>query len=92
MRKYILYIGSNNETKVLESDKANTIVSKYYDGFTTSQVTGYWKGSKEDTLKVEIVSEKEEQDTIATLCEDIKRELQQEAVMVDILASNTMFI
>jgi len=55
MKKYFLYIGSNNETHELEADRACEIIAKAFEGFSVYEIVGYWKGSKEKTPKVDIV-------------------------------------
>ena len=91
MNKFYLYIGSNNITKVLEIEKAIEIISGYFEGFTAYEVVGYWKGHKEKTLKVEIVAEAGEV-MITKLCKDLAEKLDQEAILLEKINSNMVFI
>ena len=91
MKKIYFYVGSNNKTHELEVDKIEQIVSKYFDGFSTFEIVGYWKGNKERTLKVEVVTEVDTT-IVAKVAKDLKEQLQQDAIMVEVLDSNTMFI
>lgn len=75
-----LYIGSNNRTKKLESKKAIKTVSLYFDGFSVSQILGYWQGQAEKTLLIEI--ETIEKTKIIDLSKKLARELQQQAIGV----------
>ena len=77
---YKLYIGSNNKTKKLESQKAIKTVSLYFDGFSVSQILGYWQGQAEKTLLIEI--ETIEKSKIIALSKKLSRELQQQAIGV----------
>lgn len=93
MQKYYIYIGSNNETHDLESDKAIKIISKYFEGFTAYEVVGYWKGSQEKTLKVEIVSDNDTKDTsMVRMIKELKHDLKQDAIMLEKITSNVAFI
>jgi hypothetical protein len=56
-----LYIGSNNTTKKLESQKAVRLISKTFQGFTISKGSGYWQGKLEKNLIVEIETQKEKE-------------------------------
>ena len=82
MKTFRLYIGSNNETGELEDKKAERVVAKRFEGFTTIKrgVTGHWKGSKENTMVVEIATD--EEDELKKTVEELKEELKQEAVGV----------
>ena len=91
MNKFYIYIGSNNETHKLERAEAETIISRYFEGFTAYEVIGYWKGSKETTLKVEIVSD-EDSVKVIRMCKELKAELKQEAIMLEQIKSNVAFI
>jgi len=84
MKKYTLFIGSDNITGELRMETALEIVEKFFDGFTFSIVFGVWKGKREDTLKVEIVSENDIKFKIANLCHELKTELRQEAILVEV--------
>lgn len=90
MTKVTYFIGSNNVTKELESEKAQAILSKHFDGFTVSEVIGYWKGAKERTLRVEVLT-----DLLFTVIEaigaEIAKELEQDAVLVEVTSPQFAF-
>lgn len=93
MQKYYIYIGSNNETHKLESKEAIETISKYFDGFTAYEVVGYWKGSQEKTLKVEIVSDEGQGDArIVKMIKELKEVLHQDAILLEKIQSNSVFI
>jgi len=46
MKKLNYYVGSNNSTHELEKDKALSILASYYEGMSTSELIGYWKGQQ----------------------------------------------
>lgn len=91
MKKATLFIGSNNATHELETDKALAIVSEEFDGFTTSEIVGYWKGQRERTLKIEIVTE-EADAVLVRLCKTLRVALEQEAVMLEVVDTNVLFV
>jgi len=78
-----LYIGSNNETKELEIQKIKEITGAVFEGFTFYEATGYWRGAEEKTAILEI--ETDEEDKVNHLIEKLKKELNQEAVAVEVL-------
>ena len=77
---YKIYIGSNNETKKLESKKAIAVTSKYFEGFTCQNANGFWKGLSEKTLIIEIETDNKKK--VIELAEELKTALFQEAVAV----------
>lgn len=92
MKKINLYIGSNNTTHELEKDKALSILANYYEGMSTSELVGYWKGQQERTLLVSIMCEAVDLTLLKNVCKNLNRELDQQAIMCEILDSNTLFI
>lgn len=91
MQKAIYYIGSNNRTHELESEKAVAIIGKYFEGFTAFEVVGFWKGAQERTLKVEVVTE-EASTTLVRVARELCEALEQEAVMLEVVESNVAFV
>jgi hypothetical protein len=91
MKKAYYYIGSNNRTHELELDKIETIISKHFEGFTAFEVIGYWRGSKERTLKVEVITE-EKDSTLARIGKELMTKLEQESVLLEIVETNAAFI
>ena len=81
-KKYTLFIGSNNETGLLEQDKIIDTVKTFVDGFTFSAVKGYWKAKQEDTLKVEISTPKA-YEAVLSLCRELKSNLKQDSIMLE---------
>lgn len=92
MKKINYYIGSNNDTKELELDKALAILSGYYEGMSVSEIIGYWQGVKENTAQISIVCERVDYTTIKSVCKKLNGDLNQQAIMVEVLDSNTIFI
>ena len=76
-KNYRLYIGSNNDTKQLESEKIKTIVGKRHNGFSYFEGIGSWMGNKEQSCIVEISDNPK---TIHETMEILKRELNQDAI------------
>ena len=77
---YKIYIGSNNTTKKLEAKKAIAIASKYFEGFTYQNASGFWKGLSEKTLIIEIETDNKKK--VIELAEELKEALFQEAIAV----------
>ena len=85
MIKYNLFVGSNNSTKELESEKIIKIVSEYYKGFSCYEILGYWEGKSEKALKIEIAVEDTDINKLAvtSLTKELKMELEQDSIMVE---------
>ena len=92
MYKINYFIGSNNDTKELELEKALSILSSYYEGMSVSEIVGYWQGVREKTAQVSIVCERVDYTTIKNVCKKLNNDLNQQAIMVEVLESNTLFI
>lgn len=88
LNKYTLYVGLNNaRSKVQEisTEDAQTIINKICGDNTTQIVKGHYThddGTKvnETTLKVELLFK--DDSSIRMMCNDLKRELQQESIAV----------
>jgi len=91
MQKVFYYIGSNNKTHKLEEKKILGIVGKYFEGFTAFEVVGYWRGSQEKTLKVEIITD-ESHAKLVRVGRELKDQLEQESVLLEIVETNAAFI
>jgi hypothetical protein len=92
MKKINFYIGSNNKTKELEKEKALKILSENYEGMNVSEMIGYWKGEEEKTMLVSIVCDEVDFTKIKSVCKRLNVSLDQDAIMVEVLDSNTLFI
>lgn len=91
MKKAYYYIGSNNLTHALELEKIESTIAQHFDGFTAFEVVGYWKGSKERTLKVEVITEKADSELVK-IGRELRVKLEQESVLLEITDSNAAFI
>jgi len=92
MKKINFYIGANNTTKIVEQEKALTILSEHYEGMNVTEILGYWRGQKEDSILVSIVCETVDYTLIKTVCKKLNTALDQQAIMVEVLDSNALFI
>lgn len=92
MKKINFYIGSNNATHKVEEAKALAILSEHYDGMNVSEIIGYWHGQKEDSILVSIVCETVDYTLVKNVCKKLNVALDQQAIMVEILESNALFI
>lgn len=92
MKKINFYIGANNTTKKVEEDKALAVLAAHYEGMNVTEIIGYWQGSKEDSILVSIVCETVDYTTVKNVCKKLNKVLDQQAIMVEILDSNALFI
>lgn len=91
MKKAFYYIGSNNETHSLETEKILSVVGAHFEGFTAFEVVGYWKGAQEKTLKIEVITE-EADSRLVKIGKELKEKLEQESVLLEIVDTNAAFI
>ena len=91
MKKAIYYIGWNNETHELEMDKIEKTLNAHFEGYSASEIIGYWKGSKERTLQVQVVTDSSDTE-LAKTAKELCKVLKQDAVMLEIVDSNVAFI
>ena len=96
MNKYILSIGANNDTKELEIENIKYIIGNFCDdfntGFTLVESVGYWVGSVEKSCIVSIVTESIIIDDIISLCNELKRQLKQDSVLLEVSQVDCKFI
>jgi len=92
VKKINFYIGANNKTKVVETDKTLSILSSYYEGMNISELVGYWQGIREPSLLVSVVVETVDYTQIKQVCKELNTILDQQAIMVEVLDSNALFI
>ncbi len=57
MNRYILYIGSNNETGAVETELAQEVLDMAFTGYNIVKSTGVWNGKHECGINVTIYTE-----------------------------------
>ena len=93
--KYDLYIGSDNKTHKLSVgyvNKIESIISSFFDGFNIEYSTGFYKGTKEETIKIILFLDDSDSSKINNAIEILKQELKQESVLVHEQEANFNFI
>jgi hypothetical protein len=61
---------------------AERLTAAHFDGFNITETTGYWKGQREDSIVIEIIAPGSDSLKVEALAGELRRELQQEAVLV----------
>lgn len=80
---YTLYVGSNNDTHVVELDKVYAKLEAHnIDGATIKPTIGYWKGNREDSVAIEVFGDAQLADTMEQLRQELVSILEQEAVIL----------
>lgn len=92
MKKINFYIGANNKTGKVETQKALGVLTRYYEGMNISELIGVWQGKKEASILVSIVCEVVDYTQIKNACRELNNKLDQQAIMVEVLNSNALFI
>lgn len=70
---------------------ANTLTNYGIDGFTMYPVMGYWQGEREDSYKIEVLTDKGF-DVMAEVAEILRDMYNQDAVMVTYPDNSVKFI
>lgn len=68
------------------------LTANEFDGFTVYKATGYWQGTPEQSLIVEIVADTDKLDKVKRLAEAIKVNNHQQAVLVETIANHHYMI
>ena len=80
MKLHTLYIGHDNKT--LEKFKEafiNKLITKYFEAYTLQEVKGFYKGNKEDSYKIEIITN--EDNKVQELKNYLVHKLNQESIL-----------
>ena len=80
MKSYKLYVGHCNETKEKFEEKyIASLVGKFFDSFSIYACRGYYKGTPEESYKIEILTTEEKK--VDELKNFLVKELDQESVL-----------
>ena len=79
-------------TENINQKKVKEIVSRQFDGFSIINSVGYWKGSKEKSLIIEISGDKKIKSNIVSCANLIKKENKQDAVLIQSFSDNSFLI
>ena len=74
-----------NETAI------ESIINKYYEGFTLIKGEGFWRLQKENSLIIEIVTI-DNDELITTMAKEIKEANSQEAVLIQRIENNQWLV
>lgn len=72
-----IYVGSNNETGILEITKIKEILRNGQCGYTLTTGRGYWKGNYEDVAIIEIYG-----DYNLAIISEFRKQLNQKSILV----------
>ena len=78
-----IHVGANNLTGRIDRRRIEGLVAQYFDGFTLSTQTGYWRGRKERSLRIDVLGGGPR---TLELAEVLAGALSQEAVLVERVA------
>jgi len=70
------------QTEDINRDAIERAFSRYFDGFTILAGSGYWRGTKENCLVIEVLAEAKDCDTVLGIAEWIRGFNEQESVAV----------
>jgi uncharacterized membrane-anchored protein YitT (DUF2179 family) len=81
-----IYTENKNQEKIEE------IISRHFDGFTIYKAEGFWRLQKEKTLVIEILGESNIVEKINSAAKEIKKENNQDAVLVQKIKNNNWLV
>lgn len=61
---------------------AERLAAAHFESFNITETRGYWKGAAEDSIVIETIGADDEILKVEALAGELRRELQQEAVLV----------
>lgn len=74
--------------RILTEDKNRSdiidYIHQYFDGFTTLNGVGYWRGRAESCLIIEIITDYKHHDDVLRIAEYIQRHNAQESVAITV--------
>jgi len=79
-------------TENKNQDKIEEIISRHFDGFTIYKAEGFWRLQKEKTLIIEILGESDIVEKINSAAKEIKKENNQDAVLVQKIKNNNWLV
>ena len=79
-KRYLLYVGANNRTNVLEDEKLRKIANKYLKGYTLDYGKGLWEGREEDSVVIDIINPESQKD-VDKMAQEIANKLNQDVVL-----------
>lgn len=87
---YRVFTENKNRNRVIEPT-----VKKYFDAFTIVNATGYWNGTTEASVVIEIVVIEPSlavQHNVELMAHELKRLNKQETVLIQVIANSAQFI
>jgi hypothetical protein len=90
-----LFIGANNQSGIVELDKALAVIDARFNGYTVhAESMGVWNGKFEKCRMVDIIRDasSEFRCNIIQLAERLREELQQEAIGVAFIECDMFFV
>ena len=79
-------------TEYTNKEGIERAANNYFQGYTIFEGVGYWKGSKEKSLLLEVVDKPSKLETIKKLASEIKRINNQEAVLIQTVNNNSLLV
>ena len=91
MKLINLYIGSDNITKEVNLNLIENFLNKYFDGYALFKNDGYYKGLKESSVKIEILTDITKT-KLFNLIKELKVLLNQNSILLTIDKPKVEFI
>jgi hypothetical protein len=95
MKKYVLYIGANNETKKVDYETLHDVLGQWYKGYSVADTMGVWEGARENSCTATIFSdlllgEDATDGAVLLIAKELCKKLDQYCILVEINGKGVM--
>lgn len=80
MKQINYFIGSNNQTKIVDVEKATKVLDNWFEGYTTIPCAGVWEGGSELSMMVIVIVSDTKAQIAGAVADILCAELEQEMV------------
>ena len=79
-------------TEDVNRHRVEAIAQEFFQGFTVLQSTGFWEGSREESVVIEVIGDESLRPEVTACAEAIKDANSQEAVLVQALQNDSWLV
>ena len=91
MKKYVLYVGANNDTKEVDYGAMRAQLDKNFQGYTLTASLGLWEGVTEKACIVTLFTDKTV-DAMRDIVNTLRVELDQYSIILEVSSPEIIFV
>jgi hypothetical protein len=80
--KVVLYIGADNQTGIVNTEKLELVLDSEFDGYTIVESIGHWQGTKENSVIVTIFTDWN-REKVDSLVKELRGAMNQYSILVE---------